>query len=254
MGYLDNIKAAVFPSKAPEASPDNPNSRMNFQKQPPAPAPKGNIGPDGNPINSPDPDPNAPDPSNTNDNKQPEDRFAKFSKMWDNPKDPEKAPSFTLDPKQLDSIVEAQDFTRGIPPEVLEKVKAGDSTAIMEMIQITTRNAYRTAMEHNSKLTEGFVTAREGYNTKGFGERVKGELTSASLASIPGSKNPVVRQQLKQTAESLQRTHPDSTPEEIVAMTLEFHQQLSAELAGEKSKEKKDNNQGGTDWDEWFGS
>lgn len=256
MGFLDNLKS--FGGAKPAAQPQPaavdqnlPNSNMRFQKQ--EVSPNSNIGPDGNPIQNPDPDPNTPNPQNTNTNKKEDDPFAKFSKIWDNPKDPEKAPSFTLDPKQLDTIVAAQDFTKGVPAEVLAKAQTGDSAALVEMIRITSQNAYRTAMEHNSKLTEGFVTARESHNAKGLGSEVKKELTNAGFSSIAGSKNPVVKQQLRQTAESLQRTHPDASPEEIVQMTIEYYQQLSEAITGDK-KEVKEQNQTATDWDKWFSS
>lgn len=253
MGYLDTLKSAVGikPAAAPAVdSTQNPNSNMRFQKQEPA----SNIGLDGNPAISPTPDPQDPNNPNANGGKSTTDPFAKFSKMWDNPTNPDVAPAFTLDPTQFKTIVEAQDFTQGVDPELMQKATAGDIPSMIEMMKVVSRNSYRTAMEHNSKLTEGFVNARETHGAKSFGGKVKGELTQAGLSSIAASKNPVVRQQLKTTAESLQKTHPDASPEEIVQMTLEYFQELSSAINGGNKQESGGTAPKDTNWDEWFGN
>lgn len=258
MGYLDQIKSAVgiksTAAPAQTASTDNvPNGNMRFQRAPQDPPNNSNIGLDGNPIQSTELDPNDPNNQNAG-RKQEEDRFTKFNKMWDNPTNPEKAPTFTLDPTQLDTIVKSQNFRSGVSPELMERATNGDAKAMIEMMDIVAQNSYRTALEHGSKLTDGFVSAREAYNAKGFGGKIKGELTNAGIASIAGSKNPVVQKQLRQTAESLQKTHPDASPDEIVQMTLEYFQELSAAISGKPAQEDNATAPKATDWDKWFGN
>lgn len=258
MGYLDTIKSAVgFKPSAPQASAPsnegNPNGNMRFQKPASNPGNATNIDSAGNPITDNQEDPNAPG-NQSADGNQNEDRFTKFSKMWDNPTNPEKAPTFSLDPAQLDTIVKAQNFRQGISPELMERATTGDAKAMIEMMDIVAQNAYRTSLEHGSKLTDGFVTARETHNAKGFGSKVKGELTNSGLSSIKGSKNPVVQKQLRTTAESLQRTHPDASPEEIVQMTLEYFQELSTAINGDTPQDNQSQAPKATNWDDWFGT
>lgn len=162
---------------------------------------------------------------------QPANPLDTYSKMFDNaPTDGDTAPTFSIDPKVMDQVVSGQDFTQGIDAELMQKATSGDTQALLQVIQHVGRNSYRAAIEHGGVLTDKFVGARESFKDKGFGSRIKQELTSAELAKTPNFQHPVVRQQLTEVAQRLQRQHPDAQPGEIAKMAKDYITQLSQAL------------------------
>lgn len=252
MSYLasvgESIKQAIGfgspnPSSAPAAnsspaSAENQNNNMRFQA-PVAPAAQNNQA--------------APQAQTPPANAQPADPLAMFSKMYENTATPEAPPAFKLDSAQLQTVANSQDFTKNIDPALLQRATSGDSGALLEVIQATSRNAYSAALEHNSKLTEGFVTAREGFADKGFTGKVKNELTVAALTGTQNFSNPVVKRQLVEVAKQLQKQHPDAAPEEIAQLSRDYITQLADAInpPSQASQQAQRKNQG-TDWDKWF--
>ena len=229
----------LFRSASPAPAPATTNNG-------PAPAPAPDTNPGGANPPSPSPSPNAPAPPPAN-------PLDIYSKIWDNPVEEGKAPVFNLDPAIMDKVVGAQDFMQGADPELMTRAQTGDTKAIMELIQYAGKQSYRAAMNHNSVLTGKFVEAREGYNEKNVNSRVRGELTNQSLADTPNFKNPVVRKQLTDTAERLQRQYPDAAPSEIAKMTKDYFQELVSAIS--PTPAARSNNAGNNediDWDNFF--
>lgn len=186
-------------------------------------------------------------------NATPPDPLSPFAKMWDTPGEGDKAPSFTLDPKTLDSVSGSQDFMKGIDPALMQKLQSGDMTVLPDIIQASTRNAYRSALEHGSMLTDKFVGARETHNEKSFANRVKGELTQVALSDTRNYAHPVVRTQLTEIAKKLQAQHPDSSPQEIAKMSKDYLNELVTAINPEKAPDKPaPGTVGSTNWDKYF--
>lgn len=176
-----------------------------------------------------------------------------FSKMWDTPTtESDVTPSFTLDPKVLDTVSSQQDFMKGIPPELMQRAQGGDFNAMMEIMQHTTRNAYKSALEHSGLLTDKFVGAREAHNEKGFSRKVKGELTQGELANTPNYSHPTVRKQLTDIASKLQAQHPDASPQEIAQMSKDYLQELVNAINPPKDEAITNATKGPTDWDAYW--
>lgn len=174
-----------------------------------------------------------------------------YSKMFDNPSNKEAPPSFTMDDKILGDVAKGQDFMRGVDADLVAKATSGDVQALMQMMNEVGRNAYKASLSHSGKLTEGFITSREGYNEKGFSSKVRGELTVNALTGTPNFKNPVVRKQLTMIAENLQKQHPDAAPEEIAQMSREYITELSKAIAPADTASQK-NKSGPVDFGDWF--
>lgn len=164
-----------------------------------------------------------------------------YSKMFDNPSNTEAAPSFSIDPKVMDQVVGSQDFMQGVDPELMQKATSGDTQALLQLINHSTRNAYRAAIEHGGVLTDKFVGAREQHSQKGFSSRVKQELTTNALSKTPNFQHPVVRKQLTEVAQRLQSQHPDASPEEIAEMSKDYLTQLAGALNPEDPSKKGGN-------------
>lgn len=181
----------------------------------------------------------------------PADPLAIYGKMFDNPTQTDAPPSFSIDPKVMDGVVSSQDFMSGLNPEVMQKAQQGDWNAITEMIQHTSRQAYRAAIEHGGVLTDKFVGAREQYGNKSLPSRVRQELTSNELANTPNFQNPVVKKQLTQIASRLETLHPDATPQEIARMSRQYLTDMASAIQDPASNQQQQATQG-TDWDKFF--
>lgn len=209
MGFLDTLSKAVGISADPippaSQAPNNPSEGNMRFATPPAQGAQATPPAPGN-SNPPPQAPKAPDPVDI------------FSKMFDNTTSADAPPAFTLDPAQLSTVANGQDFLRGVDPELLTKANSGDSTAMVQMMQQVSRNAYQAALAHTTKLTESFVTAREGFSAKSLGTKIRGELTVNALTGTPNFQNPGVRKLLVNVAQSLEKEHPDATPEQIATM------------------------------------
>jgi hypothetical protein len=180
------------------------------------------------------------------------DPLAAFSKMYENPAAAEKAPVFSLDDKALDGAVAANDFTKGFPPEMMQKATSGDANALMAMMQHVAGQAYKSALSHSATLTGKYSDARDEYNSKGFTSKVQRELTVNALTGTPNFKNPVVRKQLIMIAENIQRQHPDSSPEEIADMSRTYITEMNKAINPSAQSKSSTDKQAPTDWDAYF--
>jgi len=208
----------------PQVQQPGGQQQQNQQQQQQNPAGKANE--PGN-INNPAPGSNSQNAGNGSE----ADPFAKYANMFNNTNtEADAPPAFNLDSKVLGEIAGKQDFMQGIDPELMTRATSGDTSALIEIMHSVSRNAYKTSLEHSGLLTDKFVGAREAHSSKGFGKRVKGELTQAALANTPNFKNPVVRQQLSEVASRLQQQHPDAAPEEIADMAKDYITQLAGAL------------------------
>lgn len=183
------------------------------------------------------------------------DPFDRFGKMFDNSQKPEVAPGFAIDDKMLDDVASKQDPFAGIDADLLARADAGDSKAAREVMTMAMRNMYKTTVKHNGILGEKFVGAREEFQGKSFGKKVKSELTANSMADHPAMKSPVVKKQMNEAAQRFADAHPDMSPQEIKDMTVDYFKQLGALFnpqadggAGGKSEPED------ADFDQWFGS
>ncbi len=184
---------------------------------------------------------------------QPANPMDNWGKLWDTPKDGDKAPAFTLDDKVLGDVASKQDFMQGIDPALMERATNGDPKAMIELMGNVSRNAYKTAMGHGSMLTDKFVTAREGFNEKGLGTKVRKELTEHALADTPNFSHPVVRQQLTMIADRLQAQYPDLPPAEIAKEAKRYLTELAGAITPQKAARKaKAGEVGSTNWDDFI--
>lgn len=155
---------------------------------------------------------------------QNQDPLAQFGKLFeDNGNgDADTPPAFSIDPAKMTEVANAQDFTRNVNPETMQKALGGDYQAMVQVMGEVSRGAYRAAIEHGGMLTDKFVGAREAHGKKGVNATVRGHMTDQALSSMPGMNNPVVRKQMTQIATQMQKSFPDATPQEIAEKTKEF--------------------------------
>lgn len=209
---------------------------------------------------NPTPGPNQPAPTqplaslpnSTNTPAAPVDPLAPFAKMYDTPAQTDKAPQFALDQAALSAAAGSLNFMQGVDPAVMQRAEAGDSKAIMQLIEHAGRQAYQSAMSHSSTLTNKFTEAREAYNNKDFSGKVKSELTVNAMTGMANFDHPVVRKELIKVAQDIQRQHPDASPQEVATKAKEYITALSQAVNPTSASSPSKNNPQSTDWDAFF--
>lgn len=69
--------------------------------------------------------------------------------------------AFKIDPKVLSDVSSKMDFTREVNQETLAKATSGDTAALLDIIKTVGQNSYRAALEHNTALTDSYLTNQE---------------------------------------------------------------------------------------------
>ncbi len=156
-----------------------------------------------------------------------------YSKILDNANkgDANLPPVFDIPEVELDKVVNGLDFTSIVPAEVLEKaVAGGDPKAFMEVLTLATRQAYKTAIQHGTKLTEAQFGQRLSYEDKRIQDAIKGGLVSNSLSSVNNYDHPVARKELNRVAAEMAIQFPDKSPQQIADASRDYLQQLAASI------------------------
>lgn len=233
MGLMDMFRTNATSDAPPPATNQPPASTASN-------APPGGVGSDGKMPGS---------------NQEPVNPLDAYAKLWDTAgkADPDVPPAFTIDPKVLSEVSSTLDFTQGIPAETMTAAMTGDSKALMEVIKLSGQQAYKAALHHNTSLTDKFINARSQFDSKQLGSNVRKELTNSALDAIPNASHPVIKAQLKMTADAMAAANPDARPEEIAKAA----QQYVLDLAKAMNPETKDTGAekgGEIDWAQYMQS
>jgi hypothetical protein len=188
----------------------------------------------------------------TNETKNPLDVYGK---MFDTPDgNDDKPPTFSIDSKVMDQVVSSQDFMNGADPELVQLATSGDVKALMQLINHSSRSAYRAAIEHGGVLTDKFVGSYSQHQNKKLPDVLKGHFTEQSLAAnTPNFKHPVVKRQLTEIAQRLQKQHPDASPQEIADMSRDYLTELMSAITPEDPNKTKPKD-GEVEWEKYFDS
>lgn len=186
-------------------------------------------------------------------NETPENPLDIYSKMFENAaKNSDiQAPDFSLDPKVVNEVSSKLDFTKEVPPELMEKALGGDTKALLSVIQQTSQNAYKAALQHGTALTDTFVKQRSDYDQKTINSGVKRELTTHALSDAPNFNHPVVRQELNRVAAQFAKANPDASPQEIAKSAQQYITDLSSALNPAAPKKELE---GEMDWAKYLNS
>jgi hypothetical protein len=215
MSIMDLFKSAPAApaNNAPASSNNNANSNTNkdLSANPPSTNADGKMpGTESTPVNPLD----------------------AYSKMFDNANSNSEihAPSFKLDPKVIDEVAGKMNFISNISQDQINKALTGDAEAFMAVIQATSQNAYKAAIQHNTSLTDSFINQRSDFEKKQVQQGVKEQLTHQALSSAPNFNHPVIKQELNRIASQFARANPDASPVEVAEAAKQYITDLSSAL------------------------
>lgn len=225
------------------ASPTNPTGTTPTTGT----APPGDNKPlsDNNPATGPDGKIPGTDPNTVN-------PLDAYNKMFDNANNGSdlQAPTFKIDPKVLTDVSSKMDFTRGVDPALLQKAQSGDVSALMDIMKTVGQNSYRAALEHNTALTDTYLTSRGEFDKKSLENGVKSQLTHNELSSAPNYSHPVVKAELNRVASQFARANPDASPQEVAKAAQKYINDLQQAL--NPSTAPKDPSTEGMDWSKYL--
>lgn len=240
MSIMDFFKPSATTNDSPNnQNPGNPSSndpskdgKQNLSDSPPATNKEGKV---------------------PGSNETPENPLDIYSKMFENAaKNSDiQAPDFSLDPKVVNEVSSKLDFTKEVSPELMEKALGGDTKALLSVIQQTSQNAYKAALQHGTALTDTFVKQRSDYDQKTINSGVRRELTSHALSEAPNFNHPVVRQELNRVAAQFAKANPDASPQEIAKSAQQYLTDLSSAL---NPSAKPAQAEGEMDWAKYLNS
>ena len=235
MGIMDLFKpqAATTSTQTTQPTGTNPPAaKTELSANPPAAGPDGKM---------PGTDPNNQNPLDV------------YSKMFDNANNGSdlQAPSFKIDPKVLSDVSSKMDFTRGVNQETLAKATSGDTAALLDIIKTVGQNSYRAALEHNTALTDSYLTNRGDFDKKSLERGVKSQLTASELSSAPNYNHPVVKAELNRIASQFAAANPDASPQEVAKAAQKYIADLQNAL---NPTAKTESSEEEMDWSKYLGS
>lgn len=239
----------------PAAAPVQNNQQQVNNGQPGGGNPQGSQQPAQQSQQGQQPNGNTTPNSNVNGSNQQVDPMAAYDKMFTNDpnKAPDVAPSFSIDPKVLDTVSGSMDFTQGVDPQIMQKAMSGDMQSFMEIMNHVGRQAYRQSLTHSSSLTDKFVGMREEFSGKKLPGMVREELTIGELTGNSGTTSVTARKQLVEIAKRYQAANPDASPQQVAAAAKQYVADLYNSINPEASQQQQKSNQSqGTDWDAYF--
>lgn len=177
-----------------------------------------------------------------------------YSKMFDNASKNSdiQAPTFKIDPKVVDEVSSKMNFTGSLDPATVQKAMQGDAQAFMQAIQSASQAAYKAAIQHNTSLTDTFITQRSEYEKKQIDKGVHSQLTTQALSSAPNFSHPVIKQELNRVADQFSRANPDASPIEVAEAAKKYITDLSSALNPTSSSTSNKSGEGEMDWSKYL--
>lgn len=181
-----------------------------------------------------------------------------YAKMFENAsKNSEaQAPEFKLDPKVLDEVSSKMDFAKTVDPALLQKAQTGDASAMMQLMQSVSQNAYKAALEHSSALTGTYLNQRQTFDNDRVNAGVRQQLTHQALAGTPNYDHPVIKQELNAKAAQFAKANPDMPPQEIAKAAQKYINDLYSAMNPVDTTKNTDGSvkEKEMDWTKYLGS
>ena len=187
-----------------------------------------------------------------------------YGKIFENNPDADSnsaPPSLSLDSNVLSDVTKQLDFTKSLDAEMMQRLQSGDLSSLPDVLNQVARQAYSTAMQHNSALVDKFVSQRAEYDAGRIAPTVKSALTESKLSStMEGMDFPGMKQQLTEVASKLAKAYPDASPDWIAEQAQSYTRDSAMRALGInpeqiqqlQSQEQQQKTAADTDWSTYF--
>lgn len=171
--------------------------------------------------------------------------LAEFDKLWE-PLDPKTAspkssmvPKITMDPKKIMESARTQDFTKGIAPEVLERLSKGNDP---DAILIAINQASQAAYAQGTSASTGILQKALEMQAKVFEDKIMPEILrkhnigNALRADNSLFDNPAVAPMLNLVEAQFATKYPNASPVEITQKAKLYLEGFASELLENSGK------------------
>lgn len=194
--------------------------------------------------------------------------LAEYEKLWetaegDSPAiDPTKelAPAMTLDPAKLQGIAKSIDFSKAVPADIMEKMKSGDSDAILAAMNLVGQAGFSQSLMGTAKLIEkALQTQADNFHQKVMPDLLRKERIGQSLTD-PIFENPAVKPMLDMAVKQLSAKNPNASAAEITRQAKDYVRNFAEavaagdgkQLVDKVSKEDKSVAAASVDWSDYL--
>lgn len=139
------------------------------------------------------------------------------------------APEFAIPSETIQKAAGSLDFAKSVPQDIIAKLQAGDMSAFAEALNIVGRQAYASAIEHSSALTNKFVGDRLAFESEGFDQRISSKLVTSGVKSID-SLHPQAQSMFRDNMERLRQQYPSATQQDLEGATWELMESLGKQF------------------------
>jgi len=205
--------------QAPAAGPAPAFNYSNMQQQPqqqPAPQPGGQ-----------GPSPDQP--------QQPVSPLDGFNQLWETPsnpdpnapQDPWTQPLLSADPTKIMEMASRHDFTRNIPPELLQKATSGDMSALLQIINQVGQQAMGASIQVSAASVEHGGTKLRSQFDGVFADRFRQQQLDSIQPTNPALAHPAAQPVLKDLRKQIATNNPKMSPQEVNAKAEAYFMALS---------------------------
>lgn len=143
-------------------------------------------------------------------------------------------PVFNISPEKLSEIASAMDFSKQLPAELASKALNGDTTALTSLINTASQQAYKAAIDANTKMINAAFAQRE---TSFKTEVLPGLIDQHTKARAIEDANPIFRHpaaqpMLEGLKSQIISKFPNATASEVSRMAGELLHDFATSING----------------------
>lgn len=187
----------------------------------------------------------------------------KYEEIWGQEVKPlvNQAPVFSMDQEKFSQAVAGMDFTKSIPPELMQKALAGDAQSLMGLLNRVGQNAFSAATISSRDMVEHANKKAGGSFEQQVKEAVRVALSEQNLTKANAAFNdPLVTPLLREINNRIRAKFPEASPEELAKQSQQMLMQIATkivsgspeEVARQKQEvEQKEQKVKSQDWEAW---
>jgi len=166
------------------------------------------------------------------------------------------APLFNIDAAKISEAAGKANFTTGINPELIQSALKGDATALSQVINASSQQAFAQATIASTKLIEQALEKHGQRQAELVPNMVKRQMVSDSMATSPLYQHEATRPLLSALEQQLAAKHPNATAAQITEHAKNYIAEF-AKIAGGNTQPATDPSslpasKGGNDFSEFL--
>lgn len=193
----------------------------------------------------------------------------KFSSLWKNSNvdekgqpiqsvDPFSQPLLNADPTKIAEAASSHDFTRSIPPELMQKAMSGDAGSMVQIINHVGQQSLAVAAQLSTATAEYAGKGVQSRFDQAFESRYRKQQLQQQKSTNPVLNHPNAAPLLQMLRNQAASNNPGWSPEECSQWAESYIMDMSGELrpgGGQGGNEGEPTKRPGQvdDWDDWAG-